>query len=52
MVMHREWAVLVYKISPHPTRLRALVWRRLQRCGAIYRPITFDALYARASGKE
>jgi DNA-binding transcriptional regulator PaaX len=36
MVMKREWAVLVYKIPPHPTRLRALVWRRLQRCGAIY----------------
>lgn len=36
MVMKREWAILVYKIPPHPTRLRALVWRRLQRCGAIY----------------
>ena len=34
--MKREWAVLVYKIPSHPTRLRALVWRRLQRCGAIY----------------
>ena len=34
--MKREWAVLVYKIPPHPTRLRAQVWRHLQRCGAIY----------------
>jgi DNA-binding transcriptional regulator PaaX len=34
--MKREWAVLVYKIPSHPTRLRATVWRRLQRCGAIY----------------
>ena len=34
--MKREWALLVYKIPPHPTRLRALVWRRLQRFGAIY----------------
>lgn len=34
--MKHEWVVLVYKIPPHPTRLRALVWRRLQRCGAIY----------------
>ena len=34
--MKREWVVLVYKIPPHPTRLRAQVWRNLQRCGAIY----------------
>lgn len=36
MVMKHEWVVLVYKIPSHPTRLRAMVWRRLQRCGAIY----------------
>ena len=36
IVMKREWAVLVYKIPPHPTRLRARVWRNLQRCGAVY----------------
>ena len=34
--MKREWVLLVYKIPPHPTRLRAQVWRKLQRCGAIY----------------
>jgi len=34
--MKLEWVVLVYKIPPHPTRLRAQVWRNLQRCGAIY----------------
>jgi hypothetical protein len=34
--MKREWVLLVYKIPPHPTRLRAHVWRKLQRCGAIY----------------
>lgn len=34
--MKREWVLLVYKIPPHPTRLRAQVWRQLQRCGAIY----------------
>ncbi len=34
--MKREWVVLVYKIPPHPTRLRATVWRRLQRLGALY----------------
>lgn len=27
---------MVYKIPPHPTRLRAQVWRKLQRYGAIY----------------
>jgi len=34
--MKREWILLVYKIPSHPTRLRAQVWRKLQRCGAIY----------------
>ena len=36
IVMKREWVLLVYKIPPHPTRLRAQVWRKLQRYGAIY----------------
>ncbi len=34
--MKREWVVLVYKIPPQPTRLRARIWRQLQRCGAVY----------------
>lgn len=34
--MKHDWVLLVYKIPSHPTRLRAQVWRRLQRCGAIY----------------
>ncbi len=34
--MKREWILLVYKIPSHPTRLRAQVWRQLQRVGAIY----------------
>jgi hypothetical protein len=34
--MKHEWVLLVYKIPSHPTRLRAQVWRKLQRCGAIY----------------
>jgi hypothetical protein len=34
--MTREWILLVYKIPSHPTRLRAQVWRQLQRVGAIY----------------
>jgi hypothetical protein len=36
IVMKREWVLLVYKIPSHPTRLRAQVWRQLQRCGAVY----------------
>ena len=32
----REWMILVYKIPSHPTRLRAHIWRRLLRCGALY----------------
>jgi hypothetical protein len=34
--MKREWILLVYKIPSHPTRLRAQVWRQLQRYGAVY----------------
>lgn len=34
--MKRDWVLLIYKIPSQPTRLRAHVWRRLQRCGAIY----------------
>lgn len=32
----RDWMVLVYKIPSQPTRLRAHIWRRLLRCGAVY----------------
>ncbi len=32
----REWMILVYKIPSHPTRLRAHIWRRLLKCGALY----------------
>ncbi len=34
--MKREWMLLIYKIPPQPTRLRAQIWRALQRCGALY----------------
>ena len=30
-----EWLVLVYKIPPEPTRLRAGIWRQLKAAGAI-----------------
>ena len=32
----RHWYLLVYRIPPEPTRLRAGVWRRLKGLGAIY----------------
>lgn len=33
---HPGWTVLVYKIPSNPSRLRLLIWRKLQRMGAIY----------------
>ncbi|MDQ2707189.1 MAG: ChrB domain-containing protein [Actinomycetota bacterium] len=32
----RGWLLLVYRVPPEPTRLRATVWRRLKSLGAIY----------------
>ena len=32
----QEWLILVYKIPPEPSRLRASIWRRLKAAGAIY----------------
>jgi hypothetical protein len=34
--MKQEWVILVYKIPSQPTRLRAQIWRHLQRMGALY----------------
>jgi hypothetical protein len=34
--MKQEWVILVYKIPSQPTRLRAQIWRHLQRLGALY----------------
>lgn len=31
-----EWLLLIYKIPPEPTRLRAGAWRRLKALGAVY----------------
>jgi hypothetical protein len=31
-----NWLLLVYRVPPEPTRLRATVWRRLKGLGAIY----------------
>ncbi|MFC0860883.1 Chromate resistance protein ChrB [Sphaerimonospora cavernae] len=30
------WMVLIYRVPSEPTRLRATVWRRLKRLGAVY----------------
>jgi hypothetical protein len=30
------WLLLVYRVPPEPTRLRATVWRRIKSLGAIY----------------
>ncbi len=32
----QEWLVLVYKIPPEPSRLRAGIWRKLKAAGAVY----------------
>lgn len=32
----REWLLLVYRVPSEPTRLRASVWRRLRKLGAVY----------------
>ncbi len=34
--MKQEWVLLIYKIPSQPTRLRAQIWRHLQRIGARY----------------
>lgn len=31
-----SWTILVYRIPPHPTKLRLAIWRRLQKLGALY----------------
>ncbi|MER6526146.1 Chromate resistance protein ChrB [Streptomyces sp. NPDC001508] len=31
-----EWLVLIYRVPPEPSRLRAAVWRRLKGLGALY----------------
>jgi hypothetical protein len=32
----QEWLILVYKVPPEPSRLRASIWRKLKAVGAIY----------------
>ena len=42
-----KWLLLVYRIPAEPTRLRAMVWRRLKSLGAVYLQNSAAALPAR-----
>ncbi len=46
-----SWLLLVYRVPPEPTRLRATVWRRIKSLGAIYLQNSAAALPA-SSGAE
>lgn len=48
----RGWFVLVYKLPPEPTRLRASVWRKLKAAGAVYLQNGVAALPADAAGER
>ncbi len=45
------WLLLVYRVPPEPTRLRAAVWRRIKSLGAIYLQSSAAALPA-STGAE
>lgn len=45
-----RWLLLVYRVPPEPTRLRATVWRRLKSLGAIYVQNSAAALPSSPSG--
>ena len=46
------WLLLVYRVPPEPTRLRAAVWRRLKSLGAIYLQNSAAALPAGAEAEQ
>ncbi len=48
----REWLILVYKIPPEPSRLRAGIWRKLKAAGAIYLQNGVAALPASAANER
>ena len=47
-----DWLLLVYRIPPEPSRLRAAAWRRLKSLGAIYLQNSVAALPASASAER
>jgi hypothetical protein len=47
-----KWLLLVYRVPPEPTRLRAAVWRRLKSLGAVYLQNSAAVLPATESGEH
>jgi hypothetical protein len=47
-----NWLLLVYRVPPEPTRLRATVWRRLKGLGAIYLQNSAAALPATSANER
>lgn len=47
-----NWILLVYRVPPEPTRLRATVWRRLKGLGAIYLQNSAAALPANPANER
>src|SRR5437879_5271226 len=47
-----SWLLLIYRVPSEPTRLRAMVWRRLKSLGAIYLQNSAAALPASPSGER
>ena len=52
MSAQTAWTLLVYKIPTQPTRLRLLIWRKLQAMGALYVQNAACLLPARADLDE
>jgi DNA-binding transcriptional regulator PaaX len=46
------WLLLIYRVPSEPSRLRAAVWRRLKRLGAIYLQNSAAALPAGAAAER
>ena len=46
MTENEGWLILIYRVPPEPTRLRATVWRRIKSLGAIYLQNSVAALPA------
>lgn len=47
-----NWLLLIYRVPPDPTRLRATVWRRIKSLGAIYLQSSAAALPASTSAER
>jgi DNA-binding transcriptional regulator PaaX len=46
------WLLLIYRVPPEPTRLRAAVWRRVKSLGAIYLQNSVAALPASTANER